>query len=617
MLDSRSLSLAAEANAKKDEFPHLDFLLRIARDMWFHDLQSLKAIIPYLSYLKPHRKLFLLGTALSILFGLSSGLGIPVIVETLMKDVLENREQIKTIWPIVGIGAITVGIFVVRGLAGFFGGYLLSSVGMAISVRLRQDLFEKMQALPLAYFEKNKTGDLLTKVNNDANAIQTMIIEVAGESIRQPATMIAAIGTLIYMSITNGEFFYLLLFLLTVPILVIPVKLIGRHLKKRGRQLQDSHAEVMQHLNENLDALQEVRSFSLEEPQQREFNNRLETNKTIQLKLKKYELSQQPSMEIIISIAIVAVFVFAFQAGIEFSIFAKLAVLLYFTFDPLKRIMKMVNLVNKTEGSLHRVEEIMDMPLPMVDPPDPKPLDVANGEIAFKDVNFAYDEEPVLRKMTVALDAGKSVALVGPSGAGKSTFAKLVPRFYDTSDGVISIDGTDVRDVRQADLRRNIAVVSQHPVLFDASIMDNIRIGKPDASREEVEEAAKRAFAHDFIERFDDGYETICGERGDRLSGGQKQRIALARAFLKDAPILILDEATSALDSESERFIQKALADLMHGKTVLIIAHRYSTIQHADRILVFEKGQIAEDGSHDELHEANGLYRRLYEQQKF
>lgn len=534
-----------------------------------------------------------------------------------MKDVLENHESIENIWPIVGIGAITIGVFIVRGLAGFFGGYLLSSVGMAVSVRLRQNLFEKMQALPLAYFEKNKTGDLLTKVNSDASAIQTMIIEVAGESIRQPATMIAAIGTLIYMSITNGEFFYLLLFLLTVPILVIPVKLIGRHLKKRGRQLQESHAEVMQHLNENLDALQEVRSFSLEEPQQREFNNRLETNKIIQLKLKKYELSQQPSMEIIISVAIVAVFVFAFKTGIEFAIFGKLAVLLYFTFDPLKRIMKMVNLVNKTEGSRHRVEEILDMPLPMVDPPDPKPLDVARGEIGFKGVNFAYDEELVLRDMSVTLDAGKSVALVGPSGAGKSTFAKLAPRFYDASEGVVSIDGTDVRDVRQADLRRNIAVVSQHPVLFDASIMENIRIGKPGASREEVEEAAKRAFAHDFIEKFDEGYETVCGERGDRLSGGQKQRIALARAFLKDAPILILDEATSALDSESERFIQKALTDLMQGKTVMIIAHRYSTIKHADRILVFEKGNIIEDGSHEELFEANGLYRKLYDQQKF
>jgi len=390
------------------------------------------------------------------------------------------------------------------------------------------------------------------------------------------------------------------------------VRLIRKHLQKRGREVQESHADITQYLNENLDALVEVRSFSLETAQQQAFHERLIKNKWIQLKLKKYELSQQPAMEIIVAIVIVAVFAFAFTRGVEFSMFAELAAILYFTFDPLKRIMKLVNLIHKTEGPLRRANEILQLPLPMSDPPEPASLGTVQGAIRFDEVVFAYDEEPVLRGLSVSIKAGSSVALVGASGAGKSTFAKLVPRFYDAQKGTVTIDGIDVRQLRQAELRSNIAVVSQHPVLFDISLRENIRVGKPTANDAAVEDAARRAFAHDFISAFEEGYETLAGERGDRLSGGQKQRIAIARAFLKDAPILILDEATSALDSESERYIQKAFEKLMEGKTVLIIAHRFSTIEHVDRVLVFQSGQIVEDGTHAELMAQGGHYQNLF-----
>ncbi len=575
----------------------------------------MKALLPYFHYLKPHWRLLLPGILCSIVFGVSSAGGIPFMINVVMSDLFEKRVDNPNLWPAIGVAAMLVGIFVIRGVFGFVGGYFMSWTGMNVAISIRDDLFAKLQSLPLAFFESNKKGDLLTKINNDAGAIQTLIIEVAAECVRQPATMLVAIGYLVVKSFTFGEFAFLLLFILAVPVLVLPVKMIGKHLKRRGREMQESHAHIMQHLTENLDALVEVRSFGLEGAQQEEFSKRMDYNRYVQLKLKKYELSQQPSMEIIVSIVIGAVCVFAYAKGITFATFAELGAVLYFTFDPLKRILRMFNIVHRTEGSLDRVSSVMDMELPMRDPEVPTLLERARGDIRFEGVTFAYADEPVLYDLSVDIAAGTNIALVGPSGAGKSTFIKLIPRFYDVSEGRILLDGSDIRDFRQADLRRNIAVVSQAPVLFDRSLHENILLGRPEATREEVEEAARRAYAHDFIMAFDKGYDTLAGERGDRLSGGQKQRIALARAFLRDAPILLLDEATSALDSESESFIQKALAELVKGKTVFSIAHRLSTIRHADRILVFEAGRIVAQGTHDSLLEDSDVYRNLVKKQ--
>jgi len=275
------------------------------------------------------------------------------------------------------------------------------------------------------------------------------------------------------------------------------------------------------------------------------------------------------------------------------------------------------NELRRGEVSLERLEEILKEPVAIEDPPKPVPIEHLRGELEFEDLTFAYRQgEPVLRDVSIRIPAGTVCALVGPSGAGKSTFANLVPRFYDATAGAITIDGVNIRDMRLADLRRNIAIVSQEPVLFNDTIYNNLLFGRQDATREEVERAAKDAFAHDFILALPEGYETLAGERGNKLSGGQKQRIALARAFLRQAPVLILDEATSALDSDSEAFVQRALKKLMVGKTVLVIAHRFSTIRDAAMILVFQEARIVACGSHTTLYASNALYKSLYDRQQ-
>jgi subfamily B ATP-binding cassette protein MsbA len=272
--------------------------------------------------------------------------------------------------------------------------------------------------------------------------------------------------------------------------------------------------------------------------------------------------------------------------------------------------------MKKGQAALERIEMVLNEPVAIQDPTNPQPFNSASGDLTLENVSFAYREgEPVLQDINVNIPAGTVCALVGPSGAGKSTFANLVPRFYEAVTGAVKVDGTNVRDVTLADLRQQIGIVSQESVLFDDTVYNNLLLSRPGATRQEVEHAAQAAYAHDFIESLPDGYETIVGERGASLSGGQRQRLALARAFLRDAPILILDEATSALDSESEAAIQKALRKLVVGKTVLIIAHRFSTIRDASMILVFDKGRIAAQGTHSELIANNPLYRTLYERQ--
>lgn len=335
------------------------------------------------------------------------------------------------------------------------------------------------------------------------------------------------------------------------------------------------------------------------------------------MKVAKYSLALAPVIEILSAIGIAITFVYAYRIRLPLESFLAIVAALVVCYDPVKKLGALSNEVRRGEASLQRLEEVLNEPVTIQDPDKPLPVDRLKGSITFDDVTFGYSEdEPVLRDVSIEIPAATVCALVGPSGSGKSTFASLVPRFYDVQAGAVRVDGIDVRDVRLADLRRNIAIVSQDPILFNDTIYNNLLFGRPDATREEVEQAAKAAFAHDFIVALPNGYDTLAGERGTQLSGGQKQRIALARAFLRQAPILILDEATSALDSESEAYIQQALKELMVGKTVLIIAHRFSTIRDASMILVFQDSRIVAHGSHETLYESNDLYRSLYDRQR-
>ena len=307
--------------------------------------------------------------------------------------------------------------------------------------------------------------------------------------------------------------------------------------------------------------------------------------------------------------------VFAYSSGVKLETFLSIITALYLCYEPIKKIGYLNSELNRGMASLTRLEYVLHEPLTITDPAQPRAIDRLQGQIAFKGVTFAYDETPALSDIDVAIPPGTVCALVGPSGAGKSTFVNLVPRFYETAAGSVTIDGIDVRAMRLADLRRNIALVSQEPVLFNDTIYNNLALGQPAASRDAILDAARQAHAHEFIEQLPQGYDTLVGERGALLSGGQKQRIAIARAFLRQAPILILDEATSALDSESEAAVQDALRKLVVGKTVLIIAHRFSTIRDATMILVFDQGRIVAQGNHASLYAGNSLYKSLYDRQ--
>jgi subfamily B ATP-binding cassette protein MsbA len=394
------------------------------------------------------------------------------------------------------------------------------------------------------------------------------------------------------------------------------VRFVGRKVIKRAAQVQSQLGDVSSHFSENLAAAREVRAFGLEEREASRFAAACRALITSQMKIVKYAQALTPAIEVISAAGIAVTLVYAYRSGLKLETFIALITALYSSYEPVKKLGALNNELKRGLAALDRLEVVLHEPVTIGDPAQPVAHGRLRGDVTFERVSFSYKvDAPVLRDINVALPAGTVCALVGPSGAGKSTFANLVPRFYEAAAGRIMIDGIDVRAMRLADLRRNIALVSQEPVLFNDTILENLRLGRADATRAEIEQAAHDAFAHAFITALPQGYDTVVGERGASLSGGQRQRVALARAFLRNAPILILDEATNALDADSEAAIQAALHKLVAGKTVFIIAHRFSTIRDATKILVFDRGQIVAHGTHAQLYEGNTLYKSLFDRQ--
>ncbi len=570
----------------------------------------------YLHYLKGHYATLLLALVCALIFGASSGLGIPVIVKEVLPIIFTPPEGVSyTMWQIAGIAALIPAIFIVRGVFGFLSAYLIGFCASDMLRRMKNDIFAKVQEYPLAFFDEHTTGDLYVRLSNDTTVIQNVVLKSISECLREPVQMMGAAGFLGYTIYNIGNPMFLLVLVVFAPLMIMPVQLMRRRLKRYARENQVSLGEISQRFSENLDAAHEVRVFNLQQREIGRFNAQNSHYRKILLKLIKYEQTQQPLMEIVTALMIGAVFFYAYSSKISFPTFAAVGIALYFLFDPLKRFMRVMSDFYKTTPLFHRINEILDYESPVPEPENPAEVGRLTGNVRFDGVDFAYNEKIVLKDATIDIPAGTSCALVGESGAGKSTFAKLVMRFYDPVAGRVSIDGIDLRDMRTFDLRKNLGSVPQYPVLFNDTIFNNIAMAKEDATPEEVYEAARRAYAHELIGQLENGYDTMVGERGDRLSGGQKQRIALARVFLKDAPILILDEATSALDSNSETFIQKALDELMGSRTCFIIAHRFSTIRNVKKIIVFEKGKIIDFGAHDELMGHCPYYKGLYTRQ--
>jgi subfamily B ATP-binding cassette protein MsbA len=577
---------------------------------------------PYYRYLRPVRIQFFAAILLGVICGGASGGGIPWMIGKVFKPFFENAgaDRLGT-WALVGLLTLIPVLIGVRCIALFLNTYLVAYCGTVVLEGLRGDLFAKFQRLPLGYFQKSRSGDLLARGVTDTQQVQQTLVTSANDMVVLPVTFVGAIVYIVYTAFTVPGAGLFLLGLGVIPICVLPIRVIGKNLYRRAQQAFAAGGNVSELLRENLSAAREVRAFGLEERERSRFGAGIRRFFELQMKVNKYAFALSPLIEFITVFGIAGALFMAYRAQTPWnSVFAMITAL-YFCYDPMRRMGKLQSEFTRGAAALDRIEQVMKEPEPIADPAVPKTLGQAHGEIEFRNVTFTYGgdkpEDTVLRDVSVHIPADSIVALVGPSGAGKSTFANLVPRFYDASAGAVLVDGIDIRDLRQSDLRANIAVVSQDSFLFNDTIYNNLLLGRAGATRAEVEQAARDAYAHDFIvTTLPQGYDTVVGERGASLSGGQRQRIALARAFLRNAPILVLDEATSALDSESEAMIQKALQKLVVGKTVLMIAHRFSTLRDANLVLVFDRGQIVARGPHAEVYRTSPLYRGLYDQQQ-
>lgn len=576
----------------------------------------MKRFFPYYKYLLEVKGLFITAVLAGITYGAVAGAGLPLVMREVLPNVFnqENRPLAELIFSALLLPAI----YLVQGIAQFANTYLINFCGFKVVESIQVHVFSCVQKLPLSFFHKNKSGDLLSRLTQDTQQLRMAIVDVSNDIVVQPMKLIGAISALVYMSMQKSEFFILLVCLATVPACVFPIRLIGKKLFRKAKVVQHQTGDLTASITDGLQAPMEIRAYNMQQSVIERFRDQVARLFSARMKVVKYDKLMTPIIDFITICGAAAAIVYAGHVGMEFEKdVVPLLTALYLSYDPLKRLGKIHTKIQRATASLERVEYILHHDNPLQDPETPVELEEVSGDIAFEGVSFAYDKDLVLHDLNLKVPSGQVVAIVGPSGAGKSSFASLIPRFYDVSAGAVSMDGFDIKSWRKKDLRQAVAIVSQSPVLFNESVMENIRIGRPEASDEEVIEASQRAHAHDFILKLDGdlGYETVVGERGTLLSGGQRQRIAIARAFLKDAPVLILDEATSALDSESEAAIQTSLEELVKGRTTFIIAHRFSTIKIADRILVLDHGHLVADGPHEQIYPENALYRELYDRQ--
>ncbi len=571
---------------------------------------------PYLKYLKAVRGSLIAAIVYGLIYGATSGLGLPTLIKYVFPPIFSNDGPPLETSTVLLIAACVPILFLLRALSGYLNSYYVQLTGVQILESIRIDYFSKLQVLPLSFLQRRAAGDLLSRGLADTAQLQFTLTQAANDGVKQPMALLGALGFLVWQAFTTDGVVLVLVCLLIVPLTVFPVRYVGRKIVRRAEQMQARLGGVTSHFSENLAAAREVRAFSLEQRETTRFAQAARSLVDAQMRIVKYAQALTPAIEVISAAGIAATLVFAHRLGVQWETFIAIITALYLCYEPIKKLASLNSEFKRGEASLDRLELVLKEPLTITDPASPVSVDRLRGEVKFDAVTFAYaDGEPALKNVSLQIPAGTTCALVGPSGAGKSTFANLVPRFYEVNAGAVSIDGHDVRSLRLSDLRRNIAVVSQDPVLFNDTIYNNLLLGRENATRDEVIAAAVDAHADEFIRSLPQGYDTIVGERGALLSGGQKQRIAIARAFLRNAPILILDEATSALDSQSEQMIQEALRKLVVGKTVLIIAHRFSTIRDASMIVVFDRGEIVATGSHPELYGTSPLYKELYDRQ--
>ncbi len=532
------------------------------------------------------------------------------LVKPVLDEIFVNRD--KRMLQLLPLAIII--IYVLRGGAYFGQAYLMNYVGRCIIKRLRDDLYSHIQMLPLSFFQKHETGVLMARIMNDVNLVKGMVSDAVTGVLKDFFSILGLLFVIFYR-----DWVLALIAITVLPVAVIPIVKFGRRMRKLSTRCQEAMADMSFLLHETFTGTRIVKAFGMEAHENRRFFEKTARLFKYEIKAVIVRAMSSPVMELLGGIGITFIIWYGGHKvitgtstpGTFFSFMAALIML----YEPIKRISRLNNVIQEGLAAAVRIYDILDTDSDIQESLDAVALKGGRHSVVFRNVSFKYEDQMVLRNINLRVKNGEIVALVGMSGGGKTTLVNLIPRFYDVTEGAILIDGQDVRDVSIASLRSHIGIVTQDPMLFNDTIQNNIAYGRLDASESDIVAAAKAAYAYDFIQNFPDRFGTVVGEKGVRLSGGEKQRICIARALLKNAPILILDEATSSLDTESELAVQGALENLMKGRTTLIIAHRLSTIRHADRIIVIVNGRIVEEGKHEELLALHGEYFKLHDMQ--
>ena len=577
-------------------------------------------------YVKPYRKRFSLGLAFGIAYGVINGC-LPLVLAQVMTagfsgagpvtatTIFNNRANLDAgpkidafVWLCLAIPAVMMA----RSLCSYLNAYCMAWVGNKVLTDIRTELFGKMLHHSMEFFNRSRSGFLMSRITNDTRMTQMALSTISSDLFKMPIAILTGVAVLLYL-----DWRFTMVTLVLFPVCIIPISIYGRKARRAAKEEQEDMGKMLVTMQETFAGIRVIKSFAREEQQDKIFRHSNKLQFQNAMRISRAMESVGPMVETIAAVGVGLALLYVYFSQMSAGKFLALNMGIFLLYEPIKALSRIQVVMERSIQAMTEIFKILDSKPSVVDAPDAIELPRAIGRIELEDVSFRYSGgvDDAVKELNLQIEPGKTYALVGASGAGKSTILSLLLRLYDPTHGTIRIDGYDLRKVTQKSLRNQIGLVTQETFLFHDTIFDNIKFGRLDATKEEVEAAARTAFAHDFIMAQPQGYQTVIGDKGCLLSGGQQQRLAIARALLKNAPILLLDEATSALDSESEKQIQRALETLAAGRTVIAIAHRLSTILSADQIVVMEQGHIKEIGTHAELIEQSGYYRRLYDMQ--